>query len=182
MKLAVAGFMGALIVAVVATGGPTTALDRISGFFGLGVLFVFFALIFFLMLFSAAVFERPLGFLWSQPWDETLPKRWAHRKEDSSGKYVLKLILSVTLFFLAFLIYLSVMVTFFYLAGPPFSSQLGYLMVASLSAVALVRLERYLPGESHSRAAKALFDFLLPFGLIVAFILFGVGNVFPLGW
>ncbi len=137
---------------------------------GLG-LFLFGLVFFIFYLVAELPLRKTLAFVAAHSWYNMLPERWWKPEEDPWWMFYLKVLFSTVAFFASFSVHLAALVILFYLAGEPFTVEFGYLLIASSSALVVIRLTRYIESEMSKEVTEVLLTFILYFGLIAGILL-----------
>ncbi len=168
-RLVKAGILVVLVLAVMLiTVGPQRILDiaQISTFILLGLSIALSALVILLLyVLAGGYLSRFIRFVAERSWYNMLPARLWTPEQDTWWRFLVKVSASTVVFSLSFLLYLTPLVIIFYLAGEPFSTQAGFLIAASFSALVIVRLARYAPNTMPEELTAGLTAFLLSFGM-----------------
>ena len=161
--------------------GVRAMFDRIAGFFQIGLGFAVFGLFFLaalLVFFVVRVKQPGLSQIFLQSWSETLPRRWIYDSKDPFYLPAIKLVVSLAIYFVIFLVQLAVMIVFFSISGGVFAAP-SMLLIGAFSGAAILRLSHHLPKAEGYELQRLVADFLLPFGLIAGVIVWLVGSPGP---
>jgi hypothetical protein len=139
-----------------------------------------------LLLFLILYFELPIltrfRLLLSLRRRHMLPENW-DPNDNRVPRQLLNASVSTLLFFVSFLLYFSIMVVFFYLAGEPFSWSPPYLLVGAFAGVVTIRLSRHTSSAYSQNFVDLVHEFLVPFGTIAGIFVLGyLGQPTPFRW
>ncbi len=175
--------VAAMMVVVVGLPGILD-VGRILSLILLGASLALLSLaIFLLYMLAGGHTVRLLRFVEDHSWYNMLPAKFWTPERDSWPRFLAKVSISTILFSMSFLLYLTPFVIIFYLAGEPFSTEPGYLILASFSALVVLRLARYLPDELPEDLTATLSAFLFSIGIIAGVVLLTyLGSPDPWAW